>query len=513
MRETRVRFAPSPTGELHLGSARTALFNWLFAKKTDGKFILRIEDTDEIRSTEESLRGIFGGLKWLGLSWDEGPEVVFSDEARSQNEINSTEVLSVRSKGNYGQYFQMERLEIYKQFAQKLLLDGNAYECYCTPEELEQMRKEQILRKEPPKYDGRCRNLSEFQRRQKLHSGLKPVIRFKMPSEGKTKFNDVIRGKVEFENALLDDFVIIKASGVPTYNFACVVDDYLMKITNVIRGCDHLSNTPRQIQLYKALKIEHAIPEFAHLSLILGSDGTRLSKRHGATSVLEYKRLGYLPEALFNYLALLGWSTEDSQQIFTSKEELISKFSLERCAKSPAIFDLNKLLWLNAEHIKRSSIDRIVECSKEFFKSAQFTIDFSNKNEYNLLKNAIELEKEKIKLLADIPYLVEFFFKEEIEYNTSAVEKTFKRNVNAKRILQELKQEFSQLQDFTASSLEKLCRDYSAKSGFKTSDVFHPLRVAVSGRMEGPGLFEMLQLMGKERVAIRIDLALQKFFL
>ncbi|MGB9613702.1 MAG: glutamate--tRNA ligase, partial [Candidatus Margulisiibacteriota bacterium] len=306
----RVRFAPSPTGALHIGGARTALFNWLFARNQKGKFILRIEDTDRSRSTLEAEQAIFDGLEWLGIDWDEGPRV----------------------GGSFGPYFQTERKEIYQKYAQQLLAEGKAYFCFCTPEELEQKRKEAEARKEAPRYDGHCRKLSEAEIKKKLESGIPKVIRFLLPPIGETKVEDLIRGKVVFKNELLDDFVLLKSDGYPTYNFACVIDDHLMEITHVIRGDDHLSNTPRQILLYQAFGWE--LPKFAHIPMILGKDRTRLSKRHGATSVIAYRDQGYLPEAVINYIAKLGWGYKD-QEIF-SREELIEKFSLEGVNKNPA---------------------------------------------------------------------------------------------------------------------------------------------------------------------------------
>ncbi len=482
--QVRVRFAPSPTGHLHIGGARTGIFNWIFAKKTCGVFILRIEDTDEFRSTEESVNGIIESLKWLGLNWDEGVEV----------------------GGEYGPYFQMQRLNIYKEYAEKLLKSGNAYYCFCSPEELEAMRKEQLLRKQPPKYNSKCRNLTEKQIKEKIESGIKPAIRFKMPEEGKTIFNDIIRGELVFENRFLDDFVILKASGIPTYNFACVVDDYLMKITHVIRGDDHISNTPRQIQLYNALGLQKNIPEFAHLSMILGPDGTRLSKRHGATSVLEYKNQGYLSEALFNYLVLSRWSTEDSQQIFDPKDnwkELIEKFSLEKCSKSPAIFDPQKLLWMNSEYIRKTPVEKIVQMS---------SFDISDEKKYNLIRNAVSLEHEKIKLLSDIPYLIEFFLKDDIKYQQKAIDKVFKKDPEkTKKILSDIYKKFNVLKEFTRHETERVCREYASEKGLKTSEVFHSIRVAVSGRTEGPGLFEMLELLDKEKVLKRISYVIKNF--
>jgi glutamyl-tRNA synthetase len=308
------------------------LFNWLFARHNKAAFILRIEDTDEARSTDESVNAIIDSMKWLGLDWDEGPG---------------------RENPAYAPYFQMQRKDkgIYQKYVDQLLREGNAYPCYCTTEELDAMRKTAMAEKKAPKYNGRCCHLTDAERKQKEAEGRKPVIRFKRPVDRPIKINDLIAGEVVFDPNLLDDFVIMKANGVPTYNFAVVIDDYCMDITHVIRGNDHLSNTPRQIQLYEALGWKDRIPQFAHLSMILGPDGARLSKRHGHTSVLEYKNDGYLPDALVNYLALLGFSTEDSQQIF-GKQELIDKFSIERCSNSPATFDPQKLEWMNGEYIR-----------------------------------------------------------------------------------------------------------------------------------------------------------------
>ncbi|MEW6039975.1 MAG: glutamate--tRNA ligase [Elusimicrobiota bacterium] len=489
---SRVRFAPSPTGYLHIGGARTAIYNWIFAKATGGAFILRIEDTDEARSTSESVGGMLESLKWLGMNWDEGPDPqVFG-----------------ASQGEFKPYFQMQRSDTYVEYAQKLLDSGNAYYCYCSQEELEEMRRTALLQKQPPKYDKRCRNLTREERQKKEREGRKPVVRFKMPEGGVTKFIDIVRGNLEFENKLLDDFILLKANSVPTYNFACTIDDYLMKITHVIRGDDHLSNTPRQICLYNALGWKP--PSFAHLSMILGQDGCRLSKRHGATNVLEYKKNGYLPEALFNYLVLLGWSTQDSQQIFT-KEELFEKFSLERCSKSPAVFDPQKLLWMNGEYVRKTPVDELIKKSTDFIKpfADENSIDLSDKEKYNNLRVAVGLEHEKIKLLTEIPKLIEFFYKEP-QYDEKAVEKVT-RNPDVFSCLTEISVEIDKLDNFTSANIEKLFREYASAKGIKTGAVFHPVRVAVSGRMEGPSLFEMLELLGKERVIKRIKGAVQKW--
>ncbi|MDR1196581.1 MAG: glutamate--tRNA ligase, partial [Endomicrobium sp.] len=490
MSDIRVRFAPSPTGDLHIGGVRTALFNWLFAKNKGGKFILRIEDTDEARSTEESVKVILDAMKWLELGWDEGPE----------NEIEK-----------YAPYYQMKRKEIgiYQKYANELTEKGLAYPCYCTAEEVEEMRKSAQANKLPPKYDGRCSHLTPEQRKEKEAEGAKAVIRFKMPKDGKIILDDLIRGRVEFDNSLLDDFVIMKNSGVPTYNFACVIDDYLMEMSHVLRGDDHISNTPRQMHIYNAFGWK--MPSFAHMAMILGSDGARLSKRHGHTSVLDYRKEGYLQEALINYLSLLGWSTEDSQQIFTI-DELKEKFSIERCGTSPSTFDPAKLLWLNGEKIRSKTPEEIYELFMQWLK---FTDNekIIDGWDADLLKKAISLEHEKIKLLKDIPSLVNFFFVKDVDYVEEAVNKVFlKSKDSAKLVLSESSQRLQNQTDFGAESLEKYARDLAAEKGLGTGKVFHPIRVAISGRTQGPSLFHMMEVMGKDEVIRRIDVCIKKYF-
>lgn len=499
----RVRFAPSPTGYLHLGGARTALFNWLFAKRKGGTFILRIEDTDKVRSTDEAVLAIIRGLEWLGMNWDEGPKITID-----QHKVVVEEV------GKHKPYFQMKRLELYRKYAEKLIEDGKAYRCYCLPEELEEMRKKAIQEKRPPKYDGRCRNLTAEDEKIYKEKGRKPVVRFKTPQEGVTEFEDIVRGKVSFQNNLLDDFVMLKSSGSPIYNFAVVVDDHEMEISHVIRGDDHISNTPRQILLYEALGWKK--PQFAHVPMILGSDGSRLSKRHGATSLEYYENEGYLPEAMVNYLALLGWATEDSQQIFDI-EELKEKFSLERCAKSAAIFDLQKLLWMNGEYIRKMKPDELTTEALPFIikeNLVQGDTDEEVKQWVeNVLTKAISLEQEKIKLLKDIPYLISYMLKKDLEnedYEDEAKEKALKVS-GVKQVLSDCRDRLVKLEDFSEEKIEKEVRSYAKESGKKTGEVFHPIRVAVSGRTRGPGLFALLSFLGKERVLKRIEYTIKNF--
>ncbi|RLD17809.1 MAG: glutamate--tRNA ligase [Caldiserica bacterium] len=481
----RVRFAPSPTGYLHVGGARTALYNYLFARKNSGKFVLRIEDTDEVRSTFESVKQIISSLTFLGIEWDEGP---FLDKQM----VNGKWQMVIDEKGDYGPYFQSKRKEmgIYEKYALKLLKEDKAYYCFCSKEEIEERKKKKSI----THYDGYCRNLSKEEIEKKLKEGRKPAVRFKVDFEKDVSFNDLIRGEITFNTKFIEDFVILKSSGYPTYNFACVIDDYLMKITHVIRGDDHISNTPRQILLYEALGFEK--PYFAHLPMILGEDKKRLSKRHGAVSIEEFKRNGYLPEALLNYLALLGWGTEDSKQIF-SLSEMIEEFDLKRCSKSKAVFDYGKLIWLNGYYIRKKSPEEIFKLSFDFIK--EYGID----GEIERIKKAIELEKEKIKLLKDVPYLISFFFKDDIEIEED-VKKKIKNFKNVEKNLKNLIELFKGI-DFKRDEIERVLREYAEKEGIKTKEIFHPLRFSVSGRTKGPSLFEMLELLGKEKVIKRIE--------
>jgi len=489
----RVRFAPSPTGHLHIGGARTALFNWLFARHTGGTFILRIEDTDEVRSTVESVQAIFDGLRWLGLDWDEGPVAAMK--------IAGTE--HYPSKGpatGFGFYYQMERLPLYKKAVDQLIAEGKAYPCFCTAEEVQKMREKAESLKRQPKYDGTCRDLTPEQRAQKTKEGRSATIRFKAPLSGTVQFHDDIKGDMKFDNDQLDDFVIMKSSGVPTYNFACVVDDHDMQITHVLRGDDHLSNTPKQVLLYRALGWDKEMPTFAHLSMILGPDGSRLSKRHGATSVQEYQQKGYLPEALRNYLALLGWSTEDSQDLF-SFDELIQKFTVDRCVKSAATFDPQKLEWMNGEYIRKMSVRELTERALPFLRDAgliQGDVEAMRPE----LEKVIALEQEKIKLLTDVPKRIDIFLKE-VPYDPEAVEK-FLRKPDVPALLEESIKAFEALDSFSAAATEEACKALAVRRGIKNGAVFHPVRVSVSGRTQGPSLFHMLELLGKGKSIDRI---------
>jgi nondiscriminating glutamyl-tRNA synthetase len=485
----RVRFAPSPTGFLHIGGARTALFNWLYARHMGGTFILRIEDTDETRSTQESVDAIFNGMRWLGLDWDEGPTSASDPSA---------------VKGAFGPYFQMQRLVHYKKYADELVAAGKAFYCFATPEEVQKSKERAALLKKAPKFVSPYRDLTPAQRDEMIKEGKSYTIRFKTPSVGLVEFADLIRGPMKWESDLIEDFIILKTSGIPTYNFACVVDDHLMEISHVIRGDDHLSNTPRQVLCYNALG--WTPPVFAHLSMILGPDGQRLSKRHGATAVEEYRDGGYLPEATRNYLALLGWSTEDSQDLFT-QEELKQKFTVERCGKSPAIFDPNKLIWMNGEYIRKMPIPELAERAMPFIKKAGY-LNGHEEERRSEIEAAVTLEHEKIKHLTDVPNLIDFFFKE-VVYDPASVEKVLKKP-DVVDVLKDAAMTFESLPVFTAASTEEAAKAVALKRGIKNAAIYHPVRVSVSGRTQGPSLFHMLEVLGRDRSLQRIRQTIEK---
>ncbi|MFH1541382.1 MAG: glutamate--tRNA ligase [Elusimicrobiota bacterium] len=477
----RVRFAPSPTGFLHIGGLRTALYNYLFARHNDGKFLIRIEDTDRSRMVSGAVEKLFEILKWCGIDYDEEPVI------------------------------QSERLDIYKKYVNELLDKNFAYRCFCTAERLDEMRKIQIAKKQPPKYDGFCLKLSKDDS-EKLSLEKPFTVRMKMPSE-EIKFNDIIRGEIKFHGSLIDDQIILKSDGYPTYHLANVVDDHLMEISHVIRGEEWLSSTPKHVVLYNYFG--WSPPQFAHLPLLLNSDKSKLSKRQGDVSVEDYRDKGYLQEALLNYIALLGWSTEDSQQIFEISE-LVKKFTLERCGKSGAIFDIQKLLWMNGEYIRKMSIEELTHRAIPFLQKAGFnTGDFFVKSEssfsqestcstdHEFLKKCVSLEHDKIKLLSDIPYLIDFFLKNDIIYDEKAVDKVLKKD-GVKKILFDITDIYLKIESFTAKEIENETRKYAESNSLKTFQIFHPVRVAVSGRAEGPSLFEMIEFLGKEKVLLRI---------
>lgn len=465
----RVRFAPSPTGHLHIGGARTALFNYLFARHNNGKFILRIEDTDRTRSTDEYIEAIIEGMKWLGLEWDEGP------------------------------FRQTDRFDVYKNYVDKLLKEGKAYYCYCTPKELEQRRQEALGQGKSPKYDGRCRNIVQEFEGSKVRNA---AVRFRMPQEGQTIVDDLIRGKVIFENDLLDDLIIMRSDGTPTYNLTVVVDDVDMDITHVIRGDDHLNNTPKQIHIYRALG--HETPLFAHLPMILGADKTRLSKRHGATSVMAYKEMGYLSDALVNYLVRLGWSCGD-QEVFT-REELIKYFSFENVGKAAAVFNPEKLLWLNSQYIIKSNPEKLGELVMLFLENAGI-IQKGQDIDRKWLSRAIKTLQERTKTLVELANSLRYYITEDVQYDQKAKAKFL--NEKSKDLLAELKKNLISLTDFSTTELEKVFKSIIEKYNVKLGALAQPVRVAITGGTESPGIFEVLEIVGKEKTIMRLEKAIE----
>jgi glutamyl-tRNA synthetase len=474
----RVRFAPSPTGYLHVGGARTALFNYLFARRMGGTFILRIEDTDVARSTDEATAAILSSLRWLGLNWDEGPE----------------------TGGRFGPYFQSQRRERYHHHAAALRAAGRAYPCWCTAEELEARRAAQVARGEPPRYDGLCRRLSAAERAVREAQDRPAALRFMLPGAGETAWEDVVRGRVAFANEVLDDFVLLRSDGHPTYNFACVVDDHEMEITHVIRGDDHISNTPRQILLYQALG--WSTPAFAHVPMILGADGTRLSKRHGATSVEAFRDLGILPEALVNFLALLGWSYDGKRELFTLAE-LEEVFALERVGSNPAVFNLEKLEWMNHQHLKGLPEEERVRRVEEFLAARGRNVSRLSPEWRRALVRAIG---DRLRTLADAESYGAFALADEYpEDEASWTEMLERPEAGAK--LEALAKRLRALSEFDLEALERETRALAAELGIKAGEIIGMARVALTGRKVSPGIFEVMWLLGRERTLERLERA------
>ncbi len=465
----RLRFAPSPTGYVHVGNARTALFNFLHAKKHGGKLILRIEDTDIERSTKEYERGLIEDFKWLGIDWDEGPD----------------------TGGDYGPYRQSERVGLYREVAHKLLDDGKAYYCFCTPEELEKERKEALAKGLPPKYSGKCRSIPPEEAKRRVESGEKAVIRFKMPEDKDFYYNDIIRGKISFDLSLFGDFVILRSNGLPAYNFAVVVDDHFMNVDLVIRGEDHISNTPKQIKIYEALGWKP--PEFGHLSMVLGPDGSPLSKRHGATSLNQFKGMGYLPEALLNYLAMLGWAPPEDREIL-SKNELIELFDIKKVSKSGAVFDYNKLNWVNRKHISLLETKEIIRRAEDFLVEAGYFNSFDELDNKTLdwLVSAVESIKTNLITLKDVPREIEIFFK--YDYSEDAFDEL--KNEGGENMLSLMKEFFKDSSTISLKDIYSFINE-AKKQGLKGKALFHPMRIIFTGRSSGVELDKFLDIMTK----------------
>ncbi|MGD0625521.1 MAG: glutamate--tRNA ligase [Thermodesulfobacteriota bacterium] len=461
MSQVILRFAPSPTGFLHIGGARTALFNWLFARNQRGKFILRIEDTDQVRSTRESIDAILESMTWLGLDWDEGP------------------------------IYQTDRLPIYREHVERLLREGKAYPCYCSPEELEEKRQRALQEKRKPKYDGHCRNL-------KAPLPVRaPAIRFKAPQQGITVLHDLIKGTIEFDNAELDDLIIQRSDGWPTYNFSAVVDDATMSITHVIRGDDHVNNTPRQILLYEALG--YPLPQFAHVPMILGADKARLSKRHGATSVMAYKEMGFLPQALVNYLVRLGWSYGD-QEVF-SREELVEKFSLENIGKSAAVFNTEKLLWLNGLYIRQQKPEILAELLLPFLETRGL-----KPRSLAWLTEVTKTLQERSKTLVEMADQAEFYFRGDFDFDEKAAKKHLTQNI--KEPLEMLVAKIESSPELNEKGLEEIFQEIVSLRGIKLGTLAQAVRVALTGKAASPGIYEVMKILGKDEALKRLSRAL-----
>lgn len=469
----RVRFAPSPTGYLHVGGARTALFNWLFARKTGGTFILRIEDTDFERSSEEMVEGILVGMRWLGLDWDEGP------------------------------FYQSKRLDLYKATAQKLLDSGHAYYCFCTKDQLESERAAATASGQAPKYPGKCRKLAKDEVERRRAAGEQAAVRFRVPDSGVTVVPDAVFGNVEFANTELEDFVLLRSDGIPTYHLSVVTDDLDMRMTHIIRGADHLSNTPKQILQYQALGAP--LPIFAHVPLILGPDKTRLSKRHGATSVISYREEGIVPEAFRNFLALLGWtpaglSTDANSKEVMSDAELIAAFSLENIAHSNSVFDRAKLDWFNTEYIRAYPAERLMPLIRDEWRRVNFTPENTDEQ---WLRSTVDLIKSRARGLKDFATTFKAYFTDDFETDPAAYEK-FLKDANIRAMLRELGERYAAASEFTEQSTEALLRAFAEEKGIKAGGLINGSRVALTGQAVAPSLFAVMVALGKDKTAKRL---------
>lgn len=486
----KTRFAPSPTGFLHIGGLRTALFAYLIAKKNGGDFLLRIEDTDRERFVDGGIENIIRSLQWAGIKIDEGVDMDTGNE--------------IIQKGGSGPYIQSERLDIYIEYIQKLLDEGHAYHCFCSKEKLEEVRHEQEENKQPTIYDGTCRNMPESEVKIMLREEREHVVRMKMPTEGVTKFNDLIHGEIEFQNKLIDDQVILKSDGFPTYHLANVIDDYLMGITHVIRGDEWLPSVPKHIELYKMLGWKP--PYFAHLSLLVNEKKQKLSKRHGDVSVQDFEEKGYLPEALINFVAFLGWNPGSEKEIFTL-DELEKEFSFEKIGKSPSIFNREKLDWYNREYIKSMSNEEFANRVMPFFVNAGLKVE---SKKYKI-ESIIALEKERANTLVELVDEVAFIFAEKLEYEPTLLVWKKSTREDAKEKLEQVLQLLSQIDNnnWTKEGTQKIIMDWISEKSYNNGDVLWPMRAAISGKKNSPGPFEIADALGKDKTIERLETAVK----
>ncbi|EKD49720.1 MAG: hypothetical protein ACD_63C00064G0002 [uncultured bacterium] len=477
------RFAPSPTGMMHIGSLRTALYSYLLARHNGGKFVLRVEDTDKERSKFGALENFLKTLHWAGLEYDEGP--IFADG-------------KINHKGENGPYIQSERTEIYREHAEKLVKSGHAYYCFCTKEDLDKMRKEQENRGAAPMYDRRCLKLTRERIKENLAKKIPHVVRLRMPREGVTVFKDIVRGRISFENKNIDDQVLLKSDGFPTYHLAVVVDDHLMKVSHIIRGEEWLSSTPKHVVLYDAFGWR--MPEVAHLPLIIDKSGKKLSKRYGDVSVESFIKKGYLREALLNFIAFLGWNPKDEREIFPI-DELVKEFDLKNVNKSAAVFDMDRLDWINGKYIREMSIEDLIEKASPYLKN--FAKDFSK----DYIAKAIELEKTRVKKLSDLPEMLDFFFKKNLDYD---VKKLIWKKADKEETVSALQKGIEKLEsinekDFTKEKLEEIMLNFAKKNGIGNGTIFWSMRYAMSGKEKSPSPFEIMGVLGKEESLMRIQ--------
>lgn len=485
MTKVRVRYAPSPTGSPHIGNIRTALFNWLFARHHGGSFIVRIEDTDQTRLVPGALEAILGSLRWLGIDWDEGPD----------------------AKGSYGPYYQSERLPIYRRHAEELVAGGHAYHCYCSSERLEEVRREQMARKEAVRYDRACRDLTRDQRSARESEGRPYVVRFAVPLSGQTVVKDLLRGDIVFDNSTLDDHVLVKSDGWPTYQLANVVDDHLMEITHVMRGDEWISSAPKHVLEYAALGWE--APVFVHLALILGKDRAKLSKRHGATDVLSYRELGYLPDALVNFLALLGWSPPEGERAengdILSRQELVAAFDFDRVGVTPAVFDTDKLDWMNGHYIRQLPVADLADAVIPFLqRDGLLPPDPVPAELREYVKEIAPLLSERLKVLADATAVADFFLKPELEYDPALLVQKGTTPEEVRAALGVVAEQLRGAVEFEPEPLEGLLRPLAADLGLRTGQLFGAIRVAITGRGVAPPLFATMAVLGRERTMERL---------
>jgi glutamyl-tRNA synthetase len=480
----RVRFAPSPTGKVHAGNIHTAIFDYLWARHSGGTFILRIEDTDKERREEGSVELMMEALKWLGLEWDEGPGV----------------------GGPYAPYFQSQRLSLYQAAAERLVAQGDAYYCYCSQERLDQMRRDQEAHKQPVGYDRLCRNLSTEERATKEAAGIQPVVRFRVPDAGQTTFHDLIYGDVVFENKNIDDFVMLKSDSYPTYHLANVVDDTAMKITHVIRGDEWISSTPLHFLMYRAFG--YTPPQYIHMPMIVGADRKKLSKRRGAISILEYRDMGYLPEALFNFLVMIGWSLDDKTEIMT-RQQMIENYSLERMGKTAAAFNEEKLEWMNGVYIRALSVEELTNRVLPFMEKG-LPPEVKRPLDIDYIRQIVPLMRERINTLKEAATYAGFFFVDNLEYDVPMLIGKKTTADTALTALKAAEAKLASLESFNRDLLEETLRHLADDLGIKTGQLFNLLRVATTARDAAPPLFETMQVLGKERCMERIKVAISK---